>query len=122
MRRERLGDVALFIDAQLDTLLDPNHDLILPIEILKAGPLAGMHWETKMSGVRIPENIAPELEKRWAGFIESRNLLLPEEISETDGLLEGAVRRISVNAYERDPAARQACLLHFGISCSVCGF
>jgi 5-methylcytosine-specific restriction protein A len=25
-----------------------------------------------------------------------------------------------VNAYERDHAARQACLAHFGLACSVC--
>jgi 5-methylcytosine-specific restriction protein A len=27
-----------------------------------------------------------------------------------------------VNAYERDPRARKACLAHHGTNCSVCGF
>jgi predicted HNH restriction endonuclease len=35
---------------------------------------------------------------------------------------EGAVKRVSVNAYERNPAARRACIEHYGTSCRVCGF
>ena len=35
---------------------------------------------------------------------------------------EGALRRITVNAFERDPAARSACIAHFGASCRVCTF
>lgn len=33
---------------------------------------------------------------------------------------EGAVRQVLVNAYERDRAARQACIEHFGAACAVC--
>jgi 5-methylcytosine-specific restriction protein A len=36
--------------------------------------------------------------------------------------VEGAVRTIRVNAYERDRRARQACLDHFGYDCVCCGF
>jgi 5-methylcytosine-specific restriction protein A len=35
---------------------------------------------------------------------------------------EGAVSRIAVNAFERSPAARAACLIHHGYDCSCCGF
>jgi 5-methylcytosine-specific restriction protein A len=35
---------------------------------------------------------------------------------------EGSVRRVMVNAYERNPAARAACIQHYGASCAVCGF
>jgi 5-methylcytosine-specific restriction enzyme A len=34
---------------------------------------------------------------------------------------EGAVRQVLVNAYERDRAARQACITHYGLACVVCG-
>lgn len=34
---------------------------------------------------------------------------------------EGSVRQVLVNAYERDRAARQACINHYGTACSVCG-
>lgn len=45
----------------------------------------------------------------------------PEQVTQGE-YLEGAVRQIIVNAYERDRAARQACIDHFGCCCSVCGF
>jgi len=34
---------------------------------------------------------------------------------------EGAVRQVLVNAYERDRAARQACISHYGAACVACG-
>lgn len=33
---------------------------------------------------------------------------------------EGTARRVLVNAYERDRAARQACISHHGVACVVC--
>jgi predicted HNH restriction endonuclease len=47
---------------------------------------------------------------------------LPEEIVETSGLIEGAVRTITVNAYERNKEARRRCIAHYGPSCVACGF
>jgi 5-methylcytosine-specific restriction enzyme A len=35
---------------------------------------------------------------------------------------EGATMPVMVNAYERDPDARAACIAHYGICCLVCGF
>ena len=43
----------------------------------------------------------------------------PEEVGRR-GYREGAVRPIFVNAFERDRAARRACIEHFGASCAVC--
>ncbi|MFC1808279.1 HNH endonuclease [Candidatus Omnitrophota bacterium] len=48
--------------------------------------------------------------------------LIPEEILESQAYTEGAKRTITVNAYERNPKARQQCIAHYGCSCSVCGF
>jgi len=45
-----------------------------------------------------------------------------EEIAEIDGLIEGAVKIIFVNAYERNPEARRECIRHHGWACKVCGF
>lgn len=47
---------------------------------------------------------------------------LPEEIIDSDTLYEGTVFKISVNAYERNLKARRQCIIHYGTSCSVCGF
>ncbi|MDI1480388.1 HNH endonuclease [Polyangium sp. y55x31] len=42
----------------------------------------------------------------------------PEQV--TGEYREGAMRKILVNAYERDRAARQACIAHYGLECAVC--
>jgi 5-methylcytosine-specific restriction protein A len=35
---------------------------------------------------------------------------------------EGAVNRVTVNAYERNPIARRDCISRYGTTCTVCGF
>ena len=57
---------------------------------------------------------------RHGGYGDSVDVLLPEEISETEGSYEGARRQISVNIYERDRTARDKCLRHYGPRCAVC--
>ena len=47
--------------------------------------------------------------------------LLPEEIHTTQEYFEGALKQIMVNAYERNPLARMACIEHYGWDCFVCG-
>jgi len=54
------------------------------------------------------------------GWTEERPTI-PEEIHETEPIYEGAVRKVSVNAYERSSKAREKCLLHYGCQCSACG-
>jgi anti-anti-sigma factor len=46
----------------------------------------------------------------------------PGEIAESAQLCEGAVRQVLVNAYERNPKARAACIKHYGVNCVICGF
>jgi predicted HNH restriction endonuclease len=43
-----------------------------------------------------------------------------DEVLSTSTFVEGAARTITVNAYERNPAARRACLAHHGCRCRVC--
>ncbi len=47
---------------------------------------------------------------------------LPQEVPEASSYSEGSVHRILVNRYERDPRARDACISHYGTTCSLCGF
>lgn len=48
---------------------------------------------------------------------------LPEEVLiENEGIVEGAIRKISVDAYERSPEARRLCILAHGTRCVICGF
>jgi hypothetical protein len=62
------------------------------------------------------------LEQLFVGYQAGVGGLLPEEVQESPPLFEGAVRQITVNAYERNPAARQKCIAAHGTTCCVCGF
>jgi putative restriction endonuclease len=54
----------------------------------------------------------------WVGGASSE---IPQEIVPTVDLYEGAVKAITVNAYERSAVAREKCILHYGCACSACG-
>jgi len=113
---------ALFVGIQFDTLLNPNKDNILQRRFLDTEPLKDMHWDTQMSGVCIPAPIAAELEKVWQDFANVHPFFSPEEVTEDEVYAEGAVRRISVNAHERNKDARKRCIDMHGAKCTVCGF
>jgi predicted HNH restriction endonuclease len=53
---------------------------------------------------------------------ENTARFFPDELDSSEIFREGAVRQVSVNAYERDPKARQKCIDYYGSSCSVCDF
>jgi 5-methylcytosine-specific restriction protein A len=46
----------------------------------------------------------------------------PNEVGEAEEYTEGAVQRVAVNRYERDPKARARAIAHYGLRCQVCGF
>ena len=48
--------------------------------------------------------------------------LIAEEVDEADRYVEGATLRITINYFERDQAAREACIRKWGDRCSVCRF
>ena len=71
--------------------------------------------------VRMERATRPRLES-LATVDPATALPIPEEINEPQLYPEGAIRKIWVNAYERNSAARTACLDAHGIACTVCGF
>jgi len=46
--------------------------------------------------------------------------LYPDEVGGSETFREGAIRQVTVNAYERDPIARDRCIERYGCRCSVC--
>ncbi|ARA91769.1 HNH endonuclease [Rhodothermaceae bacterium RA] len=56
------------------------------------------------------------------GWVNPVTWSLPDEVDEASHLIEGAIRRISVNAYERNHEARRRCIDHYGTQCFICGF
>jgi len=56
-------------------------------------------------------------------LFEAREGIFPEEIPKNQQvLIEGSIRQVLVNAYERSPKARNLCIEHHGLNCKVCGF
>ena len=59
------------------------------------------------------------------GRARQKNLSAAGEVDEGQTppatLPEGALRRVTVNAYERSTEARRRCLAHYGTACVVCG-
>jgi 5-methylcytosine-specific restriction protein A len=52
----------------------------------------------------------------------SAGFTLPDEVAGSATLVEGAVCRVTVNAYERSPEARRQCIAAHGTACCICGF
>jgi 5-methylcytosine-specific restriction protein A len=48
-------------------------------------------------------------------------IIYPDEIKE-ERLTEGSKKQITVNAYERNPKAREKCIKHYGTKCFICSF
>ena len=54
--------------------------------------------------------------------VTSSQDIYPDEIADDPNYLEGAKKATLVNAYERNSAARNKCIEHFGYDCAVCKF
>lgn len=52
----------------------------------------------------------------------AEEIILDDVLSMPAAIVEGAMKRVTVNAYERNPVARKACLAAHGHHCAVCGF
>jgi 5-methylcytosine-specific restriction protein A len=123
VEKAQFGKTTNFVRIQFDTLLIPEEDTILPREFLvNTETLSKMHWNTQMSGVHIPDEVAEELEKLWNNFKNNFDFSLPEELEDKNEYFEGAKKHISINAYERNPEARRKCIEYFGATCYICGF
>ena len=72
--KAQLGRTTHYIRFQFDALLDLEREPILWRERLKSeAPFSNMHWDTRSSGVTIPEDIAAELETAWSELVGPRH-------------------------------------------------
>ncbi|WP_313104187.1 HNH endonuclease [Pseudescherichia vulneris] len=55
----------------------------------------------------------------YADFLQSP---FPDEIPSAEGYIEGAKKQVTVNSYERNQKARQACIDYYGAACLCCNF
>lgn len=54
--------------------------------------------------------------------VRSTKGIYPDEVDEKKVYKEGAVKRVTVNAYERNPYARRDSIKKYGAHCYICGF
>lgn len=85
----------------------------------RVGSLATFEWRDRQWHWIMRPEVANALEQ--LGWVDGNQVLLPEEVS-AKVLVEGAIFRVSVNAYERNPEARRVCLSHHGRKCCICRF
>jgi 5-methylcytosine-specific restriction protein A len=61
-----------YVKVRWDVLLNAKTESIFPREWLNDQPLSDVNWNTQISGINIPEDIASILEGRWKDFLEER--------------------------------------------------
>jgi 5-methylcytosine-specific restriction protein A len=108
-----------YVDIEWKSLL-PIDDLI-PVALLDR-ELPQIPWSSggiRSSGFRIKPEFQKKLREIWEQISGEGEELEPGEMK-GGNYIEGEVRTIVVNRYERDPKARQACLDHHGYICLAC--
>lgn len=88
------------------------------------------NWMTGRPKLR-SSPLTPEVLPRFLSFLDwwrdeicsggRAPVLFAEEVSNAGHFVEGAIRTVTVNSYERDQTARRFCIDHHGTICRVCG-
>src|SRR5215210_1033227 len=59
------GRTTRYVKVSWDVLLNAETEAIFPREWLNEPPLSDVNWNTQISGINIPDDIASVLEERW---------------------------------------------------------
>jgi 5-methylcytosine-specific restriction protein A len=87
--------------------------------------------KTKKGKVKIKRIIPVLTEKKlvhsgndWYAVDFDNHIPVPlaEEVSQPEDFFEGSKTTVTINAYERNPDARAACIKYHGCKCAGCGF
>lgn len=105
--------------AGLDALLDAGRPDLTVEAIILQPKYRGLFTEAELSAAA---GRLGEYGKAAAKRVAARERLFPDELEPGRKYVEGARKQVRVNAYERDPRARKACLKAHGLNCKVCGF
>jgi 5-methylcytosine-specific restriction protein A len=84
-----------------------------------------MHWDhLQGSGMEVKREAVANLADLWERHTSEIIVSSADEprMIGVDDFPEGALSRVEVNRYERDPRARRACLEQWGYRCAVCNF
>lgn len=97
---------------------------IEPISLEKMrGAFRKWGWLKRTRNLTYLDNRKSEKLLKLAGLYERPHTSpLAEDLSTFEKYSEGARFSVTINAYERNPKARAACIAHHGHVCAVCGF
>lgn len=112
------GTTIRYVSVAFDALMPlGNH---IPSSVL-AHEIPGVAWSSFRGSARsVPPDSVPLLHRLWR---ELGPTAAADPTQPVPGAYpEGAVSRIEVNRYERNPEARRVCLAFHGTSCAACGF
>ncbi|MBS0590872.1 MAG: HNH endonuclease [Proteobacteria bacterium] len=109
------GEEALYCDIRFDFL---SSDVIVTWGELQEPPFSSFRWGIQASGIALPESIGDALERLWQSRAGTPSGVTTSFVGT---LPEGAKRTVTINAYERNPRARAACIAYHGHICKVCG-
>lgn len=111
------GSTCNYVDLVWNEIRD--FDDVVTVEALDA-KIPGLPWKSgiQQSGVSLPSSSQSDLWDLWQSS-SGHGFNDPYEVDET--FYEGARTTVTVNAYERDPKARTACLAYYGATCFTCG-
>jgi len=106
------------IDKGLQTLIDAGRADELSVEaIVLRSEFSTLFTDDELTEARKRIGTLPLNAKKTIVPPESN---YPEVLPESETYAEGAIRNVLVNAFERDPNARKACLAKHGYKCSIC--
>jgi 5-methylcytosine-specific restriction protein A len=71
--KAKQGRTTRYVEVRWEVLLNPDTESIFPREWLNERPLSKVNWNTQISGISIPDEVAQVLEERWAEFLENRD-------------------------------------------------
>ena len=78
---------AFYVDVHFDAIIDPSQESIFSIELLQDKIYSGVNWTPQASGMSIPDDVAENLEKDWAKFLNlpepARQIDYADEVNET---------------------------------------
>lgn len=108
-----------------ETVIQVAFDALLPLgdqvsrQVL-ADAMPGVPWGSVNPGMELEPGDEAIIRALWADYGPGQGTDPTQPVPGT--YPEGAVTRVPVNRYERDPEARRVCIAHRGTSCAACGF
>ncbi|SBT17724.1 HNH endonuclease [Marinomonas gallaica] len=63
-----------------------------------------------------------QIDKLYFNHVPEEETFSPHEVNEKSTYVEGMVKQVLVNQYERDPKARAECIRYYKCVCNICNF